>query len=86
LSLSHVDQMLSARGAPVTVQQAWLAHRTIRNLALVQFSLVTALEPGRWAQPQGIGGVSANVNELRLGFSNTTRNPEGILSHINRKS
>ncbi len=22
-----------------------------------------------------------NVNELRLGFSNTTRNPEGILSH-----
>jgi hypothetical protein len=27
-----------------------------------------------------------NVNELRLGFSNTTRNPEGILSHNNRKS
>jgi hypothetical protein len=26
------------------------------------------------------------VNELRLGFSNTTRNPEGILSHNNRKS
>jgi hypothetical protein len=24
-------------------------------------------------------------NELRLGFSNTTRNPEGILSHNNRK-
>jgi hypothetical protein len=26
------------------------------------------------------------VNELRLGFSNTSRNPEGILSHNNRKS
>ncbi len=30
--------------------------------------------------------VEVNVNELRLGFSNTTRNPEGILSHNNRKS
>jgi hypothetical protein len=30
--------------------------------------------------------VNVNVNELRLGFSNTTRNPEGILSHNNRKS
>ncbi len=29
--------------------------------------------------------VHVNVNELRLGFSNTTRNPEGILSHNNRK-
>jgi hypothetical protein len=28
--------------------------------------------------------VNVNVNELRLGFSNTTRNPEGILSHNNR--
>ncbi len=28
----------------------------------------------------------ANVNELRLGLSNTTRNPTGILSQINRKS
>jgi hypothetical protein len=27
--------------------------------------------------------VAVNVNELRLGFSNTTRNPEGILSHSN---
>ncbi len=27
--------------------------------------------------------VNVNVNELRLGFSNTTRNPEGILSHNN---
>ncbi len=26
--------------------------------------------------------VNVNVNELRLGFSNTTRNPEGIRSHI----
>jgi hypothetical protein len=25
--------------------------------------------------------VNVHVNELRLGFSNTTRNPEGILSH-----
>jgi hypothetical protein len=32
------------------------------------------------------GAVNVNVNELRLGFSNTTRNPEGILSHNNRKS
>jgi hypothetical protein len=30
--------------------------------------------------------VNVDVNELRLGFSNTTRNPEGILSHNNRKS
>jgi hypothetical protein len=30
--------------------------------------------------------VNVNVNELRLGFSNTTRNPEGTLSHNNRKS
>ena len=32
--------------------------------------------------------VNVNVNELRLGFSNTTRNPEGILlvSYNNRKS
>jgi hypothetical protein len=30
--------------------------------------------------------VNVNVSELRLGFSNTTRNPEGILSHNNRKS
>jgi hypothetical protein len=27
----------------------------------------------------GGGNVNVNVNELRLGFSNTTRNPEGIL-------
>jgi hypothetical protein len=32
------------------------------------------------------GAVNVNVNELRLGFSNTARNPEGILSHNNRKS
>ncbi len=32
------------------------------------------------------GGVNVNVDELRLGFSNTTRNPEGILSLNNRKS
>jgi hypothetical protein len=30
--------------------------------------------------------LNVSVNELRLGFSNTTRNPEGILSHNNRKS
>ena len=30
--------------------------------------------------------VNVNVNELRLGFSNTTRSPEGILSHNNRNS
>jgi hypothetical protein len=30
--------------------------------------------------------VNVNVNELRLGFSNATRNLEGILSHNNRKS
>jgi hypothetical protein len=29
--------------------------------------------------------LNANVSELRLGFSNTTRNPEGTLSHNNRK-
>jgi hypothetical protein len=27
--------------------------------------------------------VKVNVNEPRLGFSNTTRNPEGVLSHNN---
>ncbi len=35
--------------------------------------------------PEGMCSY-VNVNELRLGFSNTTRNPEGILSHNNRKS
>jgi hypothetical protein len=30
--------------------------------------------------------VKVYVNELRLGFSNTTRSPEGVLSHNNRKS
>ncbi len=30
--------------------------------------------------------VNVNVNELRLGLSNTTRNPEGVLNHSNRKS
>jgi hypothetical protein len=30
------------------------------------------------------GAEVANVNELRIGFSNTTRNPEGILSLNNR--
>jgi hypothetical protein len=30
--------------------------------------------------------VTVHVHELRFGFSNTTRNPEGILSHNNRKS
>ncbi len=29
---------------------------------------------------------NVNVKELRLGFSNTARNPEGILSHNSRKS
>jgi hypothetical protein len=33
-----------------------------------------------------LSNANVNVNELRLGFSNTTRNPEGILSHNNRKS
>jgi hypothetical protein len=31
------------------------------------------------------GTYMYNVIELRLGFSNTTRNLEGILSHSNRK-
>jgi hypothetical protein len=35
---------------------------------------------------RGVGAVNVNVNELRLGFSSTTRNPEGIISHNNRKS
>jgi hypothetical protein len=29
---------------------------------------------------------NGNGNELRLGFSNTTKNPEGTLSHNNRES
>jgi hypothetical protein len=36
--------------------------------------------------PTFLVNVNVNVKELRLGFSNTTRNPEGILSHNNRKS
>ncbi len=32
-----------------------------------------------------VGVDAKNVNELRLGFSNTTRNPEGILSHPQNK-
>jgi hypothetical protein len=38
---------------------------------------------GRGGGAKGVGG-GVNENELRLGFSNTTRNPEGILSHNNR--
>jgi hypothetical protein len=38
------------------------------------------------AHAMGERTVNVNVNELRLGFSNTTRNPEGILSHNNRQS
>jgi hypothetical protein len=34
----------------------------------------------RWAINIDVCVVNVNVNELRLGFSNTTRNPEGILS------
>ncbi len=34
----------------------------------------------------GLVNVNVNVIELRLGFSNTARNPEGILSHNNRNS
>ncbi len=30
--------------------------------------------------------IYVNVNELKLGLANTTRNPEGILSHNNIKS
>jgi hypothetical protein len=29
-----------------------------------------------------VGEVNVSVNELRLGFSNTTRNPEGILVEV----
>jgi hypothetical protein len=29
--------------------------------------------------------AKVNVHELRLGFSNTTRSPEGLLSHNNRE-
>jgi hypothetical protein len=54
---------------------------------------------GEWAPNHSPGGdqegahrrvcvcvhVNINVNELQLGFPNTTRNPEGTLSHNNRK-
>jgi hypothetical protein len=38
------------------------------------------------AVPRVRVNVNVNDSELRLGFSNTTRNPEGILSRSNRKS
>jgi hypothetical protein len=42
-----------------------------------------------WSMPRVCAsvphGVNVHVHELRLGFSNTTWNPEGILRHNNRK-
>jgi hypothetical protein len=48
----------------------------------------SAYEPKRALKCERVRqvNVNVNVNELRLGFSNTTRNPEGIQSHNNRKS
>jgi hypothetical protein len=46
-------------------------------------ALQTARSP---AWPRRRAHVNVNVNELRLGLSNTTRNPEGMRSHNNRKS
>jgi hypothetical protein len=47
-------------------------------------------DPSEVGAPASVGVlVYVHVNELRLGFSNTTRNPEGIncyLSHYDRKS
>ncbi len=35
-------------------------------------------EKAPWGDEGGEVDVNVNVNELRLGFSNTTRNPEGM--------
>ncbi len=42
--------------------------------------------PGEPRNRLRIRRTAVNVNELRLGFSNTTRNPEGLLSHNNIRS
>jgi hypothetical protein len=49
---------------------------------------ITDAHVSRLARPPVLVNVNvnANVNDLRLGFSTTTRNPEGILSHNSRKS
>ncbi len=48
-------------------------------------SLTAAMSKAdKWGEPPlESPEVNVKVNELRLGFSNTTRNPEGILSHNN---
>jgi hypothetical protein len=62
---------------------AHLAGNTDIVLPVPAFNIING---GSHAGTSGPGVVNVNVNELRLGFSNTTRNPEGILSHNNRKS
>jgi hypothetical protein len=59
------------------------------KLEAIESKLVGAI---RWStrvcrtlkSPRPPANQYVNGNELRLGFSNTTRNPEGILSHNNR--
>jgi hypothetical protein len=45
-------------------------------------SLATVQSPVPFTSGQSWGCVTVNVNERRLGFSNTTRNPEGFFEAI----
>jgi hypothetical protein len=66
----------------------WYAYRTLARDPYGAYS-VTMDRRGVRMRPAHVRvhvHVHVHVKELRLGFSNTTRNPEGILSHSNRKS
>ncbi len=58
--------------------------RLDRRVAVIQQAAAVAVQSA-WRRAK-CARWYVNVNELRLGFSNTNRNPEGILSHNNRKS
>ena len=60
----------------------WYAYRTLARDPYGAYS-VTMDRRGVRMRP---AHVRVNENEFRLGFSNTTRNPEGILRHSNRNN
>jgi hypothetical protein len=66
--------------APYVHRPIWASQKLLRNSRYTQ-AYGTCLCDNMF-----VVNVNVNVNELRLCFSNTTRNPEGILSHNNRNS
>jgi hypothetical protein len=63
-------------------------HSTVGNKGVHAhaFSMGLSNAPDELSILRNMRHVYENVNGLRLGFSNTTRNPEGKPSHNNRKS